>query len=69
MESRKRSSAWYLLPIFLGIIGGIIGYFVIRHDNPNFAKRLLYVGIGISAVWIIISVVRVLNTQSDVVTP
>ncbi len=57
MERRKRSAAWYLLPIFVGVIGGIIGYFAVRHDDPSMAKKLLYVGIGITAAGIIISVV------------
>lgn len=49
MQGRKRSAAWYLLPIFIGAIGGIIGYFAVRHDDPSLAKKLLYVGIGITA--------------------
>jgi len=61
VERRKRSAAWYLLPIFVGVIGGIIGYFAVRHDDPTLAKRLLYVGIGISAAGIIISVVAALS--------
>jgi len=27
---KPRSNAWYLLPIFVGMIGGIIGYLIIR---------------------------------------
>lgn len=61
MERRKRSAAWYLLPIFVGVIGGIIGYFAVRHDDPTLAKRLLYVGIGISAAGIILSVALALS--------
>ena len=61
MERRKRSAAWYLLPIFLGIIGGIIGYFAVRHDDPTLAKRLLYVGIGFLVAGIIFSVVAALS--------
>ncbi len=61
MERRKRSAAWYLLPIFFGIIGGIIGYFAVRHDDPSLAKRLIYVGIGMLVAGIIISVVAALS--------
>jgi H+/Cl- antiporter ClcA len=57
VQGRKRSAAWYLLPIFVGVIGGIIGYFAVRHDDPSLAKKLLYVGIGITATGIIITVV------------
>jgi hypothetical protein len=49
------------LPIFVGVIGGIIGYFAVRHDDPTLAKRLLYVGIGISAAGIILSVALALS--------
>ena len=34
----SRSSMWYLLPIFVGMIGGIIGYLIIRKDDPQKAK-------------------------------
>jgi hypothetical protein len=54
MEERKRSAIWYLLPIFMGIVGGIIGYFEVRNDDPRLAKRLLYIGLGITAISIIL---------------
>ena len=38
---RPRSNAWYLLPIFIGMIGGIIGYLVIRKDDPQKAKNCM----------------------------
>ena len=57
MEPEKqRSSWWYLLPIFLGIIGGIIAYFAIRNDDRVKAKRCLYLGLILLAVGIIIDV-------------
>jgi len=37
---RTRSSWWYLLPILLGILGGLIAYFVLRKDDPKLAKNL-----------------------------
>lgn len=52
MQIRRRSSLWFLLPIFLGVIGGIIAYFVIREDDPKRAKSCLYLGIILAAVWI-----------------
>ena len=65
MQGRKRSAAWYLLPIFIGVIGGIIGYFAVRHDDPSLAKKLLYVGIGITAAGMIISAVASLVVPDD----
>lgn len=40
----SKSRWWYLLPIFFSIIGGIIAYFVLRHDDPRLAKNCLVVG-------------------------
>lgn len=49
---RTRSNFWFLLPIFLGLIGGIIAYFVLRHDDPKKAKNCLYLGIVLAVVGI-----------------
>ena len=40
-----RSRWWYLLPIFLDIIGGVIAYFVLRADDPVKARNCLLLGI------------------------
>ena len=42
----KPSNWWYLLPILLGILGGIIGYIVIKVKDEKMAKNILYVGLG-----------------------
>ena len=39
-----RSNWWFLLPIFLNIVGGIIAYFVLRHDDPQKARNCLALG-------------------------
>ena len=44
-SEKPRSNAWYLLPIFIGMIGGIIGYLIIRKDDPRKAKNCIYIGI------------------------
>ena len=49
---KGRSGAWYLLPIFLTIIGGVIAYFVIKEDDPKKAKNCLYLGIILTAIGI-----------------
>jgi len=42
---KPRSIVWFLLPIFFGIIGGIIAFFILRHDDFCKAKNCLYLGI------------------------
>jgi len=48
MTQQQRSPFWYLLPIFLGIIGGIIVYFALKNTDKQKAKRALVIGIIIS---------------------
>jgi hypothetical protein len=43
--SQEKSRIWYILPLFLSIIGGLIAYFSIRHDDPSKAKNCLWLGI------------------------
>jgi 2-hydroxy-6-oxonona-2,4-dienedioate hydrolase len=45
----KRSRLWYLLPIFLGVIGGVAAYFYLRAGDPTLAKSTLWLGIILSA--------------------
>ena len=47
---------WYLLPIFVGLIGGIIAYLVLRRDDPKKAKKCLYVGIILAVIGIIVNI-------------
>src|SRR3712207_3620131 len=46
----KRSRLWYLLPIFLGVIGGVAVYFYLRASDPTLAKSSLWLGITLSVV-------------------
>ena len=47
---RTRRKAWYLLPIFFNIVGGIIAYLVMRNDDSVKAKRCLVIGASLFAV-------------------
>jgi len=60
MEIRKRSSLWFLLPIFFNIIGGVIAYFIIKDDDPSKAKNCLWLGIILSAISIAIFLIPLL---------
>ncbi|HXW02834.1 MAG TPA: hypothetical protein VD651_01020 [Nitrosarchaeum sp.] len=58
MENAKsRSNGWYVLPIFLGWIGGLIAYFILRRDDPRKAKNCLYLGIILGIVGLILNII------------
>ena len=54
---KPRSNAWYLLPIFVGMIGGIIAYIIIRKDDSDKAKNCIYVGIIMMVLGVILNIV------------
>ena len=56
-QENKRNNTWYLLPIFLGFIGGIIAFFMIRQDDPSKAKNCLYLGIALTVASIVMSLI------------
>jgi uncharacterized membrane protein YeaQ/YmgE (transglycosylase-associated protein family) len=47
---RTVSGAWWLLPIFLGWLGGLIAWLVNRDVDPRTARNMLIVGIVISVI-------------------
>ena len=55
-HERKRSNWWYLLPIFLGVIGGIIAYFALRRDDREKAKKCMYLGLILLAVGFLLEI-------------
>ena len=56
---KKRSNWWYLVPLLFGIIGGIIGYFALRRDEPQKAKKCLYLGLIFTLINIIANIALV----------
>ncbi len=54
---KPRSNWWFLLPIFLSVIGGVIAYFVLRHDDPRKAKNCLYLGLVLTIIGILLDVI------------
>ncbi len=53
---KPRSNLWFLLPIVFGVIGGIIAFFILRHDDPRKAKNCLYLGLALMVVGIILNI-------------
>ena len=49
-NERTRSLWWTLLPIILGIIGGVIGYFALKNDDPRLSKFCLHLGIVLTII-------------------
>ena len=47
------SAAWYLVPLFFGIIGGIIAWAVNKDKDPKRARNLLIFGL----VWTLVPVI------------
>ena len=35
---------WYLLPVTIGVIGGVIGYFILRKTDSKKARNSLIIG-------------------------
>ena len=64
---KSRSNAWFLLPIFLGIIGGIIAFFVLRQDDPRKARNCLYLGIVFMILGIVFNIL--IATSIPVIDP
>lgn len=54
-KRRPRSNWWFLLPILLSVIGGVIAYFALRGDDNQKAKNCLYLGIALTAASIAIN--------------
>lgn len=50
----KPSNAWYIVPFIFGLIGGLIGYLVVKEDDPDMATGLLWFGIFMSVVYVIV---------------
>lgn len=50
MKERKRSWVWFLLPVFVHVIGGVIAYYALKPDEPRMAKDCLYIGIVLSGI-------------------
>lgn len=52
--TKRPSRAWYLLPIFFGIIGGLIMFLVIKDENRDMAKKGIILGAIMTIVELII---------------
>jgi hypothetical protein len=53
IASRKPSLLWYLAPLLLGIVGGLIGYVDVKKDDKKMADNLLEIGIFMTTVSVV----------------
>ncbi|PIY90148.1 MAG: hypothetical protein COY74_03060 [Nitrosopumilales archaeon CG_4_10_14_0_8_um_filter_34_8] len=52
---KKRSDLWYGLPILIGIIGGLVAYFIIKNDESIKAKYCLIIGGVVTVIGLVIN--------------
>jgi hypothetical protein len=43
-REEKASILWFLLPTFFSLVGGVIGYFLLKPKSPQTAKQVIIVG-------------------------
>lgn len=53
----RKSRWWYLAPIFLAVIGGVIAYLVLKDDDKALAKNCLYLGIILTVISFVLGII------------
>ena len=54
--NQEVNDIWYLVPIFFGIIGGIIAYGINQERDPEKAKSMLWIGVSMTIIgWFFLS--------------
>jgi uncharacterized membrane protein YvbJ len=62
---RVTTKRWYLFPILLGIIGGVISWALLRESDYKMATNCLLVGIGVSIFYVIIFAIAMAMSDSS----
>jgi hypothetical protein len=62
VRSASVSLAWWLLPVFLGVLGGVIAFFGVFKRNMGMAVAMLLVGVVLS----VVSAILVINALSNI---
>lgn len=62
---QKPSNLWYVLPLFLGIIGGLLGYFILKDRDKSMAKNILIFG----TIWTVIILIVPNDDKNNNKTP
>ncbi len=61
----KPNGLLILYPVLFGIIGGIIAYLRISHKDQDLATALLKIGIGVTALWVVVVIVIFVIQYTD----
>ena len=61
----KPNGLLILYPILFGLIGGIIAYMRISHKDKVLATALLKIGIGVTALWVVVIIVIFVIQYTD----
>jgi 2-hydroxy-6-oxonona-2,4-dienedioate hydrolase len=64
VKHKRRSKLWYLLPIFLHVVGGLIVYFKLKNSDSIIARNALLLGIILSGLTTAIVLYVYLDYQS-----
>ncbi|RNJ78654.1 MAG: hypothetical protein EB829_04070 [Nitrosopumilus sp. H8] len=54
LKQTERSDMWMLVGFFLGIIGGVIAYHIVKKDDRDLARKCLYIGMMFTVVWLVL---------------
>ena len=65
---KYRSKWWYLLPIFIGIVGGLITWFALKNDDRKLAKNCLILGILLDSIEIMFLVSLLVSNDLSLIT-
>lgn len=65
---KYRSKWWYLLPIFIGIVGGLITWFALKNDDRKLAKNCLILGILLDSIEIMFLVSLLISNDLSLIT-
>ena len=66
-QPARSSPAWYLLPVFLWLLGGIIAWACLRGTDPARARKTLVLGAGLSvpAIAVVVAIAALVAYEVD----
>lgn len=67
--ARTRSNLWFILPVVFSLIGGIIGYFILKKDDEHKADEVFILGLLIFGASIAFGFLLGLQNKLNVITP